>query len=128
MHGNSLRIGVGDRSIQLSDTVQDSEVSRFAGCLFGLACGGALGYPTEFMNLHEIRQEYGPAGIQDLPEPALYLDETQMRLAVARAYIVLERVDGRNLQDRLAQGSLKDPFEDREILCLYEQALIKATP
>jgi ADP-ribosylglycohydrolase len=31
-----------------------------SGCLFGLAYGDALGKPTEFMTVVEIRQRYGP--------------------------------------------------------------------
>jgi ADP-ribosylglycohydrolase len=33
-----------------------------SGCLFGLAFGDALGKPTEFMTVAEIRGRYGPGG------------------------------------------------------------------
>lgn len=62
-----------------------THVARIQGCLFGLACGDALGYPTEFLSLAGIHGRYGPQGIQELPTPALFSDDTQMTLAVARA-------------------------------------------
>jgi ADP-ribosylglycohydrolase len=43
-----------------------------SGCLFGLAFGDALGKPTEFMTVAEIRTRYGPGGPRELPDdPAL---------------------------------------------------------
>ncbi len=50
--------------------------------LFGLALGDALGYPTEFLSLKEIKVRYGAQGIQELPTPALYTDDTQMTIAL----------------------------------------------
>ncbi len=55
--------------------------------LFGLALGDALGYPTEFLSLAQIRDRYGPDGIQEPPDPALYSDDTQMTLAVTEAVL-----------------------------------------
>lgn len=72
------------------------EVKKYEGCIVGLACGDALGYPTEFMSMQSIRAMYGVNGIQDLeqartmgqpPRVALYTDDTQMTLAVARGLI-----------------------------------------
>ena len=37
---------------------------RFLGCLLGGAVGDALGAPVEFMKLSEIRERFGPEGIQ----------------------------------------------------------------
>ncbi|NOG49271.1 MAG: ADP-ribosylglycohydrolase family protein [Chloroflexi bacterium] len=51
--------------------------------LFGLAIGDALGYPVEFLDLPAIKSTYGPRGITELPEPALFSDDTQMALALA---------------------------------------------
>jgi len=55
--------------------------------LFGLAVGDALGYPTEFLSPAQIRGRYGPEGIQEPPDPALYSDDTQMTLAVTEAVL-----------------------------------------
>jgi ADP-ribosylglycohydrolase len=62
-------------------------LDRATGCLFGLAYGDALGAPTEFMTYDGIVGRYGPAGPDDLPEPALVTDDTQMTLAVAGALL-----------------------------------------
>jgi ADP-ribosylglycohydrolase len=58
-----------------------------AALLFGLALGDALGADTEFMKLPQIKQQYGPRGIQEPPDPALYTDDTQMTLALAEGLL-----------------------------------------
>ncbi|WP_184539326.1 ADP-ribosylglycohydrolase family protein [Micromonospora polyrhachis] len=59
---------------------------RASGSLFGLAYGDALGKPTEFLTVAEIRRRYGPDGPRELTgQPALVTDDTQMGLAVAWA-------------------------------------------
>ncbi len=55
--------------------------------LFGLALGDALGWPVEFLTLAEIRTRFGRDGILELPDPALYTDDTQLTVAVAEALI-----------------------------------------
>ena len=60
---------------------------RVRGCLVGGALGDALGAPTEFLTLAEIRQRFGPDG-PDRPEAAYGLpnavtDDTQMTLFTA---------------------------------------------
>lgn len=62
-------------------------LDKAKGVIFGLAIGDALGAPTEFIKLLEIRRRYGPKGISDLPEPALFTDDTQMSIAIAEALI-----------------------------------------
>ena len=64
----------------------------FEGCILGLAIGDALGYPTEFLSLDEIRDQYGPFGVTDFEPsgfhpPGTYTDDTQMSIAVAKALI-----------------------------------------
>ena len=63
----------------------DREKSR--GIIFGLAIGDALGKPTEFISLTSIKAQYGEKGIRDLPEPALFTDDTQMSIAIAEGLI-----------------------------------------
>lgn len=58
--------------------------------LYGLALGDALGYPTEFLTLRQIKAKYGPQGIQEPPEFAMFSDDTQMTLALAEALIALQ--------------------------------------
>jgi ADP-ribosylglycohydrolase len=62
-------------------------MDQVLGMMYGLALGDALGAPVEFWDLKGIRERYGPAGIQELPEPALFTDDTQMTLAVAEALV-----------------------------------------
>jgi ADP-ribosylglycohydrolase len=57
-----------------------------SGAMFGGAYGDALGKPTEFLTVEEIRRRYGPAGPSDLVgDPAQVTDDTQMALAVGWA-------------------------------------------
>ncbi len=64
---------------------------RYHGCTVGLAIGDALGMPTEFLSLREIRDQFGPEGVTDL-EPGAYpaghfTDDTQMTLALAEGIL-----------------------------------------
>jgi ADP-ribosylglycohydrolase len=59
---------------------------RASGCLFGLACGDALGAPTEFFSVNEIRARFAPGGpLQPEGDPRRVTDDTQMALAVGEA-------------------------------------------
>ena len=62
-------------------------IEKAYGIIYGCAVGDALGAPTEFLSCDHIRQKYGDHGITDLPEPALYTDDTQMAAAIAEALI-----------------------------------------
>ena len=55
--------------------------------LFGAAIGDALGWPVEFSALGEIKEKYGPQGIQELPDPAHVTDDTQMTMALAEGLL-----------------------------------------
>jgi ADP-ribosylglycohydrolase len=55
--------------------------------LFGHALGDALGWPTEFLSLKQIKEEYGAQGIQEPPNPALYTDDTQMTVALTEGLL-----------------------------------------
>ncbi|MBR9980088.1 MAG: ADP-ribosylglycohydrolase family protein, partial [Desulfatitalea sp.] len=67
---------------------QMAQIAKAKGVIYGLAIGDALGWPTEFLKLDQIRAKYGPQGITELPDPALFTDDTQMSIAVARALIL----------------------------------------
>lgn len=64
-----------------------SEQDRARAVLYGLALGDALGWPVEFLKMDKITIIYGPGGIQEPPDPALYTDDTQTTIAVVRALI-----------------------------------------
>ncbi|MBR9979900.1 MAG: ADP-ribosylglycohydrolase family protein [Desulfatitalea sp.] len=53
---------------------QKAEIHKAKGIIYGLAIGDALGWPTEFLKLDQIRAKYGPQGITELPDPALFRD------------------------------------------------------
>lgn len=65
---------------------------RIRGCLFGGACGDALGYPVEFLDEEEIFSRYGRAGITSYEADkgsglSLISDDTQMTLFTASGLI-----------------------------------------
>lgn len=65
---------------------------RASGCLFGLACGDALGAPTEFLSVDEIRRRFPPSGPREpRGNPARVTDDTQMALAVGEALVAAPR-------------------------------------
>jgi ADP-ribosylglycohydrolase len=90
---------------------------RFQGCLLGLAIGDALGYPTEFLTLKEIRKRHGPGGIQDIPgNPALHSDDTQMSVAIGLALVKAGHSDLDSLMEVVGQEFLRwfrSPENDR---------------
>ena len=71
------------RAIETDDLYAD----RVLGCLLGGAVGDALGYEVEFCSLREIRERFGPAGIQqpvlNSAGKAVVSDDTQMTLFTA---------------------------------------------
>lgn len=65
----------------------NNPVEQVDSIIFGLALGDALGYPVEFLGRDAIRHQYGNAGIQSPPNPALYSDDTQMSIALAEGLL-----------------------------------------
>jgi len=69
-----------------------SRQSRIRGCLLGGAVGDALGAPVEFMDIHEIRRRYGPAGVTRFEtaygRKGAITDDTQMTLFTAEGLIL----------------------------------------
>lgn len=56
--------------------------------ILGLACGDALGAPTEFLSTSAIFERYGPSGIQDLSQTTgRFTDDTQMTVALAEGLL-----------------------------------------
>jgi ADP-ribosylglycohydrolase len=73
--------------------MKTKNLDRFKGCLFGGAVGDALGYPVEFLNIEQIREQYGVnglTGIQLEDDCALVSDDTQMMLFTANGILVAE--------------------------------------
>ena len=91
---------------------------RASGCLFGLACGDALGAPGEFLRVHEILVRFPPGGpLQPEGDPARVTDDTQMALAVGEALMQTPRpYTPANVERRLRQtfvAWLRDPENNR---------------
>ncbi len=68
--------------------MSDGLRGRYHGTFLGLAIGDALGWPVEFLSLHQIRQLWGPHGITDLVGDqafpvGTFTDDTQMSIALA---------------------------------------------
>ncbi|MDP6178882.1 MAG: ADP-ribosylglycohydrolase family protein [Desulfatiglandales bacterium] len=82
-----------------------NDLNKVTGVIYGLAIGDALGRPAEFMSLSQIKSEYGQEGIADLPEPALYTDDTQMSVAIAEALI---KAGEKGIEEIMA--AVKDEF------------------
>jgi ADP-ribosylglycohydrolase len=81
------------------------DLDKTKGIIFGLAIGDALGWPTEFMPLSQIMSRYGNSGITDLPDSALFTDDTQMSIAIAEALI---KAGERDIETLMA--AVKDEF------------------
>lgn len=65
---------------------------RASGCLFGMACGDALGAATEFLSVENILESFPPHGPQELQgDPARVTDDTQMALAVGEALLAAKQ-------------------------------------
>jgi ADP-ribosylglycohydrolase len=62
-------------------------VEQAKAILYGLALGDALGKSTEFESLNRIKALYGEDGIQELLDPVLYTDDTQMTLALTEGLL-----------------------------------------
>ncbi len=67
------------------------QVARVRGCLLGGAVGDALGAAVEFMDLEEIRETFGPAGLRDYAvaygRRGAITDDTQMTLFSAEGLL-----------------------------------------
>lgn len=99
-------------------------MNKALGMIYGLALGDALGAPVEFLSLRVIREIYGLAGIQELPEPALFTDDTQMTLALAEALVASGDQDLEAIMAAVAKefvAWLHSPESDRApgASCLY---------
>jgi ADP-ribosylglycohydrolase len=81
------------------------DLNKTKGVIFGLAIGDALGARTEFLKLDQIKAKYGKDGIRDLPDPALFTDDTQMSVAIAEALVKAGDKDIESIM-----GAVRDEF------------------
>ncbi len=85
-------------------------LTNYLGCFLGGAVGDALGAPTEFLSLNEIKRKYGYEGVSRYVEfednRGEITDDTQMTLFTAESLLVSKR--GTNCT---AEASIKSTFE-----------------
>jgi len=93
------------KTIPILNIELEPKKHRAKGMLYGLSIGDALGKPTEFISLKDIKDKYGKDGIQDLPAPALYTDDTQMTLSIVKALL-----DSGEKDCELIMNSLRKEF------------------
>lgn len=90
-------------------------LEHFEGCLLGGAVGDALGAPVEFMTLEEIKDRFGPEGIDNFSpaygKTGAITDDTQMALFTAEGLIL----------SRARQA--EDPASDQVTLSVYHAYL-----
>jgi ADP-ribosylglycohydrolase len=74
------------RSATQEDPIAPTQ--RVVGCFLGGAVGDALGAEVEFLRIDQIRDDYGPPGVLDLPvEGGAITDDTQMTLFTAEGLV-----------------------------------------
>ena len=82
-------------------------LEKAKGVILGLAIGDAMGAPAEFMSLDQIKRVYGDRGVRDLPDLAVYTDDTQMSIAIAEALIEAGHKDIETLMERVKEEFIK---------------------
>lgn len=98
-------------------------LSKYRGCMLGLAAGDALGAPVEFMSWGAIRARFGEGGIRDFA-PGQYglgriTDDTQMTVATAKGLLGAAAA-GR----RMAACSVRVPLVPPSALSSIHQAYL----
>jgi ADP-ribosylglycohydrolase len=82
-------------------------LDKFYGTILGLACGDALGAPTEFMRVPEIHRRFGLDGIRDIAQTnGRFTDDTQMTVALARGLV--DAWEGSKSLDAKPEATLAD--------------------
>jgi len=108
----------------MSDASRKPGISRFEGCLVGLAVGDALGMPAQGLTRHEIRARWGRiSGFLDGANlrAGQCTDDTQTAVVLAEGIVGCGRFDpqalAHGLVDWWAGGDLRRPGEDLAEAC-----------
>lgn len=83
------------------------DLNKAKGVIFGLAIGDALGAPTEFLKLEQIKTRFGKDGIRNLPAAALFTDDTQMSIAIAEALVKAGEKDIESIMKAVREEFIK---------------------
>lgn len=63
-------------------------IDRYKAVILGLACGDALGKPTEFLGMDGIHSRFGAGGIKHINQTSgMFTDDTQMAVALAEGLL-----------------------------------------
>jgi ADP-ribosylglycohydrolase len=81
----------------------DNIEKKLRGYLYGVACADALGRPVEHLRLDQIKQLYGEKGILEPLADALWTDDTQLVLAIARGLLRGAKLEIPDLMDKIAE-------------------------
>lgn len=89
---------------------------RAEGCLFGLACGDAVGRPVEFMSADQIESKYGEVremlGHGTHGQPAgTVTDDTEMAVCIAESLVHRNGFDPEDISTRFVEWLDSGPFD-----------------
>jgi len=101
---------------------------RAVGCLVGGAVGDAFGAPVEFLDLNEIRRQYGSRGIRSLDLSssglAYITDDTQMTMFTAEGLLEMRSRERSRLESSAADYGCVDQSEMQTVLEAYHRWLV----
>jgi len=95
--------------------MRTKDLDKFKGCLFGGAVGDALGYAVEFLNIEQIKEQYGEGGITEIELQdgcACVSDDTQMTLFTANGILVAETAKRLLGDDKSLERHLHNAYMD----------------
>ncbi len=104
-------------------------LSRFQGCLVGVAVGDALGMPVEGWTKEQIRYRYGTLRdmVDGLRPAGSVTDDTMQTLHLAESLIEVDHFDPDDFARRLLQWYRSDPFgigiHTEQVLGLMDRGL-----
>ena len=82
---------------------------KIRGSLIGSAIGDGFGYPTEFMDLNQIKEKWGKQGlVEPIGDIIKVTDDTQMAISVAKS--IMRSYKSNSLNKELFESTLIEEF------------------
>ena len=97
------------------------DFNKLKGYIYGSALGDAIGQPVEFLSRNSIINEYGVQGILSPHENAIWTDDTQMMMALARGIGAERKSDNEIIFDSISKNFIKwlnDPGDSPGNTCI----------